>query len=85
MTIGKEAMLLYGQAGQRVLGISKKELLRWRSGMKEFTKKTLQRQEKTEKVSNPVGFGLKHMKSLFLCLLVCLVFVLHGVLFLLFI
>ena len=53
--------------------------------MKELTKKTLQRQEKTEKVSNPIGFGLKHMKSLFLCLLVCLVFVLHGVLFLLFI
>lgn len=77
--------MLYGQAGGRVLGISKKELLRWRSGMKELTKKILQKQEKTEKVSNSVGFGLKHMKSLFLCLLVCLVFVLHGVLFLLFV
>lgn len=53
--------------------------------MKELTKKILQKQEKTEKVSNSVGFGLKHMKSLFLCLLVCLVFVLHGVLFLLFV
>ena len=31
--------MLYGQAGERVLGISKKELLRWRSGVKELTEK----------------------------------------------
>lgn len=65
-----------------------KKVVKWRSGMKELTKKIDGKSRKNGKGVKfcQIWFKVgKQMKGLFLCLLVCLFFDLRGVLFLLFI